>query len=234
METLRERHDILKLKTINNVKPINNYVVCKRLHHHFEDRTKGGLIRRAESTNRDQYISNNVERIFEVVKLPKELDEKGFWKTRIDVKVGDIVVVDYFDSLNSKVIKTKDEEEYRFILYYGIVAIIKKEKLVPINGFILFTPIYLKYKTSIIVTEKSKMIIDPRFGRVEYTSFPNYYYDKGEIQNLDKDIDIKKNDIIVFLNSFKRFAEKLEDDLFRTLDKEYYYCHRYKIAGKIT
>ena len=208
--------------------------MCKRVENHFEDKTKGGLIKVAPAFNRDQYLTQNVERIFDVVKLPSALDEdKMFWDTRIDLKIGDRVIVDYFDSLNSKVVITDDGQEYRLILYYGIITAIRKEKIIPVNGYVLFTPIYATLKTPLHLTSKTLKTIDYRFGKIEHTSYPNYFYNKGERQNLDKNININKGDVVIFLNEFRKFAPVLEDKIYRTLDKEYYYCHRYKIGGKV-
>ena len=232
METQRERHETVRIPHITNLKTTNNYVLCRRLEHHFSDKTKGGLIKVAESYNRDQYLTQNVERVFEVVKLPDYLEEdRMFWDTQIDLKIGDRVIVDYFDSLNSKVIKTDDGEEYRLILYYGIITAIRGGKIIPLNGYLLFTPIYSTLKTALQLSPGTLKTIDYRFGIVEHISYPNKYYNKGEKKNLDKGINIRKGDKIVFLNEFRKFAPILEDKIYKTLDKSYYYCHRYKVGG---
>jgi len=200
----------------------------------LKDRTKGGLIKVAESYHQNQYLSQNVERVFKVAALPDELEEvRGYWKTKMDLKVGDTVIVSYYDSLFSKVIKTDDGKEYRMILYYDIITAIRKNKLYPINGYLLFTPVYATFKSKIDLAKPAMRVIDYRYGYIEHTSYPNYYYTKSYGGDLDKDIDVKKGDTVIFLNEFKKFAPILEHSIHKTLDKEYYYCQRCKIAAKI-
>ncbi|MBN1683765.1 hypothetical protein JW865_09470 [Candidatus Bathyarchaeota archaeon] len=234
MKTARESHDTTKLDDINSVIPENNFVLCLRLHDNINDTTESGINKASEYYNRDQYLSQNVERIFQVVAIPGKIkEERGFWMTDLDVKVGDKVVVSYFDSLNSKVAKV-GKKEYRFIKYFGIVAIIKDDEIIPVNGNILFSPVYIEPKKSnIIEVIQTKKIIDYRFGIVEKTGKPNKYYTKGYNINYDKDIDIKVGDKVVFTDAWSKFAPVLEHELHRKLDKEYYYCQRYQVGGKI-
>lgn len=231
MQTIREKHQTLNAKNIESVKPENNYVLCKKIQDNFEKRTKGGLFKAARVYNRDQYLPQNVERIFQVVALPDKIeDQSPFWKTPIDIKIGDIVYVEYFESLNSKVIVTK-ENEYRFIRYFKIITIKRDDKLIPINGYILFTRIPLTIKTDLIIPETVKGQLDPRYGIVEFTSPPIEYYFKEDKEN-DKDVEIEVGDKVIFVMPIEKFAPQLEHSLHITLDKKYFYCHRYSIAGK--
>lgn len=210
---------------------MNNYVLCGRIYDNINDRTIGGLQKVSEAYNRDQYLPQNVERIFEVIALPEKLtEERGFWKTSIEIQVGDKIISTYHDSLNSKLIKTENRE-YRFILYYGIVAIIRGEDIIPINGNILFSPVYEEHKTSLILLDQNK-VTDYRFGKVDYIGTPNEYYTKGYNVNEDKGIEINKGDKIVFTVPWGKFAPMLENPIHRKLSKDYYYCQRYYIGGK--
>lgn len=232
MQTIREKHVTVNINNIENVIPQNDYVLCKRLHNNITDLSKGGIQRTTEAWNRDQFLTENVERIFEVVALPKKLNGvKGKWKTKLDLKVGDKIIVQYFGSLNSKVIKTP-EAEYRFILYYDIITKVYPDKLTPINGFILFTTLKLAFETNLIIPEYARKI-DPRYGIIEYTSPPNEYYMREKDFDYDKGVDINVGDKVVFIMPLDRFAPILEDKKYRTLDKEYYYCQRNRIGGKV-
>jgi co-chaperonin GroES (HSP10) len=221
------------MDTIKGLKPQNNYVLCLRIKNNFQEKTKGGLQRVAESYHRDQYLTQNVERVFEVAELPEELTEvRGYWKTKIDLKKGDKIFVQYHDSLFAKVIKTADGKEYRMILYYHIIAALRKEKIIPVNGYLLFTPVYQTYKTKLNLAAPSLKVIDYRYGVIEYTSYPNYYYTKSTLENADEGIDVKKGDKVIFTDEFNKFAPELENDIYKILGKKYYYCQRCKIAAK--
>lgn len=231
METQREKHVTVKLKDISNLKPQSNYVVCKRLYDNIHDTTNGGVIKATDIYNRDQYIVQNSERVFEIVSIPDKLEEQiGFWKTDIEIKVGDIAFVQYHESLNAKVIKTEDEE-YRFILYYGIIAVKREDKIIPINGYTLFTRVPIEFQTQLIIPDKAK-IPDPRYGIIEYISKPNKYHIKDKKQDSEKGVDISVGDKVIFIEPIERSAPILEYPLHRKLDKEYYYCQRHRIGGK--
>jgi co-chaperonin GroES (HSP10) len=232
MQTLREKHVTINIKNIENIVPQNDYVLCKRLHNNITDLTLGGIQRTTESWNRDQFLTENSERIFEIISLPDKLKGcKGKWKTQIDLQVGDKVVVQYYGSLNSKVIKTQDCE-YRFILYYDIITKVYPDKLIPINGYILFTTLKLAFNTNLVIPEYARKT-DPRYGIIEHISPPNEYYIREKNYNYDKGIDIKVRDKVIFIMPIDRFAPILEDKKYRTLDKEYYYCQRHRIGAKI-
>jgi co-chaperonin GroES (HSP10) len=249
VKTKREVHDISRLSNISDLRPKNNFVLCRRLKNNLTDTTPAGIQKASIYYHRDQYLPGNVERVFEVTALPDKLTEQfGRWKTDIEVSVGDIIIVSYFDSLNSKVILTKSDE-YRFIQYYGIIAVIKsfneisKENhpyvmnhgeifpnIKPVNGYLLFTTLFEEIKTSLILAQKH---IDPRIGLVEHIGTANKYYTKGEKDYYDKGIEVKKGDKIVFKDIYNRFAPPLENELHQVLDKRYFYCHRFRLGGKL-
>ena len=242
----REVHRTINVNSIQDFKTVNNYVLCRRARNNFSPDDKTGLIKATHKYHQDQYLPQNVERVFEVVALPDELDETldHYWHTQIDLKVGDYVIVDYFASLFSNVILTEDQE-YRAILYYKIITKISQskiggswDKIQPINGYVIFTPVYEKLPKYVIVPDSAKRI-DPRYGMIQYTSPANEYYIREKKEYLDQGINISKGDQVMFIKinenvDPKKFAPILEDEVHKVLDKMYYYCQRNRIAAKMT
>jgi hypothetical protein len=222
------------------MKPQNNYVLCRRLQNHFKDRTKGGIQVATEAWNRDQYLTQNAERIYEVVALPEKLNEQsGFWKTTMDLRIGDRIIAQYHQTLNAKTIHDDDGNEYRLLLYYGIIAAIRGTDIIPVNGYFLFTPVYKEYKTMLILPNLPKEI-EYFSGKVEYVSEGNERYVKNDRGRLSVDksrndtgIIISKGDTVKFMLPWPMFAPPLEEEPFVTLDKKYFYTQRHKIGAKI-
>lgn len=231
-EAFREKHVTITLPSIENLKPQNNYVLCRRVGNNLTATTKSGIQKVSSIYSVDQFTPQNTERVFEVVSLPDELEEKfGFWKTQIDVQKGDIVIVEYYESMFSKVVMVGDQE-YRFISYYKIITKVKDNELIPINGYLIFTQVKLSYGTFLHITDKMANVQDPRYGIIEYLSPANEYYTKDTKDNADKYVDVSKGDKVVFIMPLDRFAPPLEHKIHRILDKQYYYCHRFRIGAK--
>lgn len=241
----REIHRTINVNSILDFKPVNNYVLCRRVRSNFNPDEKTGLIKATHHFNRDQYLPQNVERVFEVISLPDKLDENigHYWHAEIELKIGDYVIVEYFASLFSNVMMA-DGYEYRAIPYYKIITKIEQSKnggiwdrIQPINGYILFTPVYEKMPDFIIVPDSAKRI-DPRYGMIEFVSPANKYYLREKKEYLDQDIKIKKGDKVMFIKVHEnvdptKFAPILENKMHKVLGKMYYYCQRSRIAAKM-
>ena len=236
IETLREVHETIYLKSVRGLKPINNNVLCKRVYNNIKDQTKGGLWKVAESYNRDQFLTQNAERIYEVAARPEFLNKKNTpWETDVEIREGDKIIVVFHPTLKANVIIDDNGDEYRFIPYHSIIAKINNDKLEPINGYIIFTPVYEKIETS-LHSEFIKPKIDYTQGKIAFLSNPNKQYYLNNEQDYDRSdygIDIKIGDTVKFLLKHNLYAIKLEDELHRKLDEEYYCCHRHRIATVI-
>ena len=153
-------------------------------------------------------------------------------KTEVEIKTGDQVIVNYMDSLNSFVL-ISEGVEYRFILYYSIIAAIRGKDVKPINGYVLFKTVPMVFNTSLTIPDHLKQVIDVRYGIIEHAGKPNKYYTKEVNVDHDKGVDITAGDKVVFIMPLDMFAPELEAPIHKTLDRKYRYCQRTNIAGKI-
>ena len=233
MKTLKEKHKSVEIKDIKKLKPVNNYVICKKIGNNLNSTTPAGIYKASEYFNRDQWLTQNVERVLEIVAVPDELDDSfGYWKTTMDAKPGDKAIVSFHDSLNCSVV-ISGGHEYRILRYFSIITLIRNKKLIPVNGYMLFTQVPVKYKTTLAVPDFMKKKLDLRYGVIEHLAPPNEYYTKEDKQDLDKGIDVKKGDKVVFISPLDLYAPKLESEIHSTLGKKYRYCQRFRIGGKI-
>jgi len=173
-----------------------------------------------------------------VAVLPKEFnkdnaEKTSYWNTDLEVKVGDIVISCFLNSLNAKVLITDDGSEYRLISYFALIVALRKEKVICLNGYFLFTRMLEEIKTTLWVPNQKKRNYDTRLGLVEYVGNPVHYYHRDGGGDFDKGINIQRGDKVLFLTSYSLFAPPLENEKFRIMDKDYYYAQRYRLAGKV-
>lgn len=130
------------------------------------------------------------------------------WKTDIELKVGDKVVMYYLAVLNcieNGSFIREDKTTEIFIDYNNIYAIIEEGNVRPINGYVLVEkledPNWLDYVAkmesmnmeAVDTRELSKKNVT--FGKVAYIGAPNVcYFDKYKS---DENIDIKQGDVVV-------------------------------------
>ena len=183
-----------------------------------------------------------------VVGLPSKLHYIGIpnigmpWKTSLEVQIGDIVVLYYLAVANcfrpeSPKAIMEGEDRYIFVTYQNIYAVVREEKIIPVNGYCLIEPME---DPAVIRTKKrmmaagltfikfdNKSVKDVVYGRVKYCGTPNEaYVDK----HTDKGVNIKPGDIVVM----KRITDiPLEYDLHAKLDggAKYWRVQRRYILG---
>ena len=64
MKTLKEKHEKIKVKDISKVCTYNNYVLCKRIGDNVNSTTPAGIYKATDFYHRDQFLPQNVERVF--------------------------------------------------------------------------------------------------------------------------------------------------------------------------
>jgi len=132
------------------------------------------------------------------------------WDTPLEAKIGDGVIMYYLSVVNA--LKPKEsryilEDGERFVLipYQFLYAIIRDEKIIPINGYVLIQPV----ENPSITRERERMkalgmeliVGDKRnsneviYGRVKYLGTPNRRYVDENAS--DEGVDIAVGDVVV-------------------------------------
>jgi hypothetical protein len=182
----------------------------------------------------------------EVIALPSRLIYTGKpnigmpWKTPMEVQKGDRVVVYYLSILNalrkeSYKAVVEGDDKYVFIQYQNIYALVRENRIIPVNGYCLIEPVEnpewtrLKYRMSKIdlvpvkLTDKSNTEVV--YGKVKYCGTPIDEYVDGYT---DKGVNVSPGDIIVM----RKISDlPLEYDLHAKIDggKKYWRVQRRKI-----
>lgn len=251
--TDRESHNTIYLDSVKGVKPINNYVLCKKVTSNVGSKTGVGLIKSTEAYHRDQFLVQNVDRVYTVVAVPSYLTDKiGLWHTDIDVNVGDTVWAKPVNALESTVVKVEfgDEMgEYRFINYHSLLVakracdgeysqIDKKSNfildndilycVIPLNGYILFDEVYKSNNANIVSLKKER---DYLYGTIRFIGNPvDYYIDKVNHDD-DKGVNVKIGDKVMFVGEQRGIA--LEHDMYLSFygNRKYFCLQRWVIAS---
>lgn len=241
IQTQYESHETVYVNSISHFKPGENYAICKRLSDNINEKTQSGIFKANKAWKRDQFLPYYADRIFEVVKVPDEFTDEpqlGYWKTEIEVKVGDTVIVNFKDSLDAKSLFDSQGNEYRILKYYSLIVALRKKAIIPLNGYFLFTRLYEQIKVQSFHLEipKTTYKFDPRVGKVEYVGTPVKYYYRSGGGDFDKGIDIKRGDNIMFIAPYiglraSGYAIPLENPMFKIMDQDYFACQRYRVAG---
>ncbi len=133
------------------------------------------------------------------------------WKTPLEIKRGDRVVMYYLAVQNC----LRDEEKkyikengkyYILVRYNNVYAVIRDNKVIPVNGYILAEPAedpwkkkkqeYLKKISGIeIVTLQEKSNTDVVFAKAVYIGHPNTEYANSDFS--DENIPVKEGDLMV-------------------------------------
>lgn len=253
----KEVHDTIYNVDITNLIPQNNRVLCKRLVNNLKGIGRNGLYY-PESFNKNQYLYQNANRAFEVVKIPNKIKPiKGGWACDIEIIPGDYVWLRPIEALNSPMIKSTDGEEYFLVDYYSLIVAKRKVdtitnkdcfirdngnnyQVIPLNGYVLCSDVY-DHTTELNGIELlTKRILSTRKAMVEFVGSKNKYYNFQSIKNLDYCVDIKKGDIILqeLVNKNDKIITRnyLEDSLWSIFngDKMYFYIQRIRINGVLT
>lgn len=183
--------------------------------------------------------ANHQNVVAQVVKLPlnftkpsKEAKQRGIeWLPDLDLEVGDMVIVDYYQVLQhfgDRVHKYSEDaqdlyieeggEFYVFVNYHEIFC--KTDPIVPLNGWVIYEGIHQDkgYK------EFRKTVLSEKTGVVKYLGKPNLEY-----QDKSEDVTgIAVGDTVVFRKGMYR---KLEFDMHATQEKNLYLTQRKWILG---
>lgn len=247
----KEVHLTYNTKDVSEIKLINNKVLCKRLTDNVHNKTNSGLYY-PESMHENQRLGDNVDVVYEVAGVPDKLVVRpGFWKTEIEIEVGDIVWANRKDALHCMVVVDKGGIEYRLISYYSLIVaqrevhefewghkssyIIKDDltyKVIPLNGYVLCSDIKSPASSTVITTNK----ILREEAKVEYVGKPNEYYMRGKKHiDLDGEISLKPKQRIHLdiPNKNKDIINRayVEDSKFTRFNKDnmYFYIQRRSI-----
>jgi len=186
-----------------------------------------------------------------IVGLPSHLQYTGIanvgmpWDCPLEAKLGDKCVVYYLSIVNA--LKPQESrcfvengERYVIIQYNFIYALIREEKIIPINGFCLIEPVddpaiiqqrerikRLGLATVDMYQKKSNQVT---FGKVRYLAVPNRRY--VDENSSDEGVDIAVDDIVVIR---KTSDIPLQYSLHAKLDggTKYLRIQRRNILGKI-
>jgi hypothetical protein len=194
------------------------------------------------------------ERVFRVAKAPDSVyfnprnsKKSNLFKTEMEVQVGDTIFINQIESLNSWTYSFEGKI-YHTIKYDNIVCAIRDDKIIPVNGFILVSPV--KKTRKALLHEVEYMAMNE--GIVEYIGKPNKDYIRNYFPGTNKRIkgriwsdsgteelevgctvlfDKKQNGNLAFTGGEKSASifplESLEH---QTLDKRYFCVQRPKIV----
>lgn len=137
----------------------------------------------------------HIVRVGEVVQTPTTLIQKKGeipWNTDNEVQIGDRALL-YFLAVQNCLAPEKKkyvrEEKtiWIFIKYHNIYAVIRDEKIIPVNGYVLVEPVEDPEKIRIREDAKKKGIelvefkelskVDVVYGKIAYIGKPNRAYD---------------------------------------------------------
>lgn len=252
-EEQRSFHQQTHVDSIEGLKPIRNNVLMRRVYKNLEETTAAGLYKAAPSMNKNEYLYQNSDRVFEVMATPDELHMHPkiancpLWVCDMELEKGDLVWVWGRAPLYCPQIVTP-EETYDLISYFECIVALRRTtfvdwsrlrelyvkrgemiyKVIPLNGYVIMEEI--KESESVLDYEKEKVRED--LGRVAYLGKPNKFYwsfDKVNkvftTHDRESTVDIKVNDRVV-LGTIRgeRARPMLEDTLFHYFNGGNYFA----------
>lgn len=218
----KEKHDLYRALSLDRFKILSNYVLCKPIP--YSKITASGIV--LGVLNENQYLVENCDRMFEVIKLPQRLRFKGkqqaairpmTWETDMDIQVGDTIWVTPFESVNAIHVKI-DKTEYALIHYEEIRAAKRGDEVITVNGWLLCEEVKDEHGFGEF---KIKSVNDKKL-KVLHTAKPNKSYireyEKGTYSYMDWDIhmEINSGDTVIKIDT--RMGTKLEGEMFRKFD----------------
>jgi len=187
------KEQVLKMDSLDNFKPINNSVLV-----HINDRhdeiTYGTLTLKLDTSFEPGIHAENKG---VVVKVPdkyiyseKPLPNTGDWETEIEVQPGDQVWFDYLTGIECSKIEC-DDKLYYVLPYHTLYIAKRKDKVIPLNGYVLCSPIIREegYKEFKFEREEAKFAVVAYAGSCNkrYRSSQNklgkiFYHDDPEVK----------------------------------------------------
>ena len=145
-------------------------------------------------------------------------DRTAEWETIVEVEVGDKVWFDFREALYAHTFLV-DGEWYKVLNYKFLHMALRGEKVIPLNGYVMFKPFTPELEHELLVTTHK----DDRLGIVAYTGRPNDAYD---LDFYSDNIDIKEGDHVLFEESTACFP--LESEMHSEFSKETYVLQQRK------
>jgi len=213
-----------------NLPRVSNNVIIKTLFNNKEDTTASGILKAAdlgelpESGQDGKQVynpSDHANRWGEVIVVPESLwydedNKSGMqWETEIEVKPGMLVWYDYLTSLNGLTYYDENKTEYKVVPYEYLYVAKEGDRIIPLNGYVLFERLHLKATSSLDVTTENK--IDKDHGIVRYFGSKNKSY---SIDVYSDDLDLQDGDLVLFKHQYEVL---LEDSLHAQFDGEKMY-----------
>jgi co-chaperonin GroES (HSP10) len=251
-EEQRSFHKQIRIDSLNGLRPIRNNVLLKRIYNNLEETTPAGLYKAAPSMNKNEYLYQNSDRVFEVVRTPKELHihptipNCPLWVCDMELEIGDLVWVWGRAPLYSPQLVV-GEETYDFISYFECILALRRSterhlaslrkyverdeiiyEVIPLNGYVIMEEVH---EEKIALSYKKK-VVKEEFGKVAYVGKPNkryWQFDKvnNKFYTIDRetDVDIKAGDKVVIGSIRGEIAHpKIEDDLFQYFNGKTYFA----------
>lgn len=220
------------MEIIENLKLLNNLVLLKPIMDNDMIQLSNGQF---------IYIDTRYEKEkhapvrCEVVKIPKNLiyhKTSGVpWRTKIEIKHGDIAYVNYIPVLNGldssfgrKIYDIENDITYILVEYNEIFLVTRENRVIMINDYTLIESLTTEYNAlekrlseyDLVLPQQLKNKYDVKFGIIRYKGSPVEYLHK-EWKCIE---DINIGDTVV-LNKHADIA--LEYDLHKKLDGKKYY-----------
>lgn len=191
---------------------LSNYVMVKLDPENNVIKTKSGLVLNIDISFEPE---KHMVLLGEVTAIPTHLsyNKNGKympWKTEMEIKKGDRVIMYYLAVQNCLAKEQKryvreGKETSIFISYNNIYAVIRDNKIIPINGYVLVEhvedPVWINKKKH--YEEKNIEIPDLRklsktnctYGKIRYIGKANKEYAHKTLT--DGSIDVKEGDVII-------------------------------------
>lgn len=135
----------------------------------------------------------------------KLITSKMPWETENELQLNDYIVYSYesamyaMEEMHGRTIIDEDGEVYFIIDYEDIFLVEREKNILPVNGYILASPIEEKTAAFFEIVKENKN--SARFACIEYIGNPNKKYifsGKTREDVFDCSCTLKKGDIIVF------------------------------------
>lgn len=201
--------------------PVRNNVLVEVTDHFDQIETESGILlpnmshEESKGDSPGYSFSEFSIRYGKVINIPTVIYPGSFdYNTECEVLPGDIVYWNYFSFLNHQPL-VMDDRKFLLVDYHDIMFRIRDDKMVPVNGNALFTPVveahtYGAYTNIIRITDQWKIYLLPE-KMPEFLN-PRHY------TNVDWEI----GDVVYLAVADKPF--KVEGDIVKNLEEELYAC----------
>lgn len=235
------KEDLNKLKLVDG----NNKVLLRKLTDNVKQKTKSGIW--VAPRPFIQNITEHIDRVFEVVKVPNRLryvkqERRGIidmqhkyfwtppWKAQIEINKGDIVITAKIQIPKSLHLKCEDDV-YVLLDYHELYLAFrpgdgekeilgtKIKEIIPLNGFIVCETIKDFLHSKIIWLPKNPKTDRVKRGKVVYVGMPNLEYPEKEgKKDTDDNINVRPGMIVMKKNDL--IHRDLENVMHSVFDRE--------------